>query len=76
MKFELLINTEIAEIDGMFRFYHQSKAFILLIDNKMPTIVGILTFMSMKNFMLSRIEHEIFFITSGPVLAYISAVSL
>ena len=40
--------------------------FFLLINVKMPTIVGILTFMSMKNFMLSSVEHEKSFITSGP----------
>ena len=33
------------------------KAFILLINVKMPTIVGILTFMSRINFMLI-VEHE------------------
>ena len=36
--------------------------FFLLINVKMPTIVGILTFMSRKNFMLNC------FITSGPDL--------
>ena len=41
--------------------------FFLLINVKMPTIVGILTFMSRKNFMLNCIEHEKSFITSGPV---------
>ena len=35
--------------------------FILLINVKMPTIVGILTFMSMINFMLSSAELEIKF---------------
>ena len=40
--------------------------FFLLINVKMPTIVGILTFMSRKNFMLSWIKHEKGFITSGP----------
>ena len=30
----------------------------MLINVKMPTIVGILTFMSMINFMLSSVEHE------------------
>ena len=40
--------------------------FLLLINVKMPTIVGILTFMSRKIFMLSSVEH-VFFITSGPV---------
>ena len=37
-----------------------------LITVKMPTIVGILTFMSKKNFMLNKVEHEHNFITSGP----------
>ena len=32
----------------------------------MPTIVGILTFMSMMDFKLSWFEHEVF-ITSGPL---------
>ena len=32
--------------------------FILLINVKMPTIVGILTFMSRMNYMLSSVEHE------------------
>ena len=37
-----------------------------LIHVKMPTIVGILTFMSGENFMLNSVEHEKSFITSGP----------
>ena len=41
--------------------------FIMLINVKMPTIVGVLTFMSRINFMLSRVEHGKSFITSGPV---------
>ena len=36
----------------------------MLINVKMPTIVGILTFMSRINFMLSWVEHEKSFITS------------
>ena len=39
--------------------------FILLLNVKMPTIFGILTFMSRINFVLSRVEHEKSFITSG-----------
>ena len=39
--------------------------FFQLISVKVPTVVGILTLMSRKNFMLSRVEHEIFFITLG-----------
>ena len=34
----------------------------------MPTIVGILWFMNRKNFLLSRVEHEKSFLTSGPGL--------
>ena len=40
---------------------------------KMPAILGILTFMSRKNFMLSRVEHEKSFISSGPVLLLLLA---
>ena len=40
--------------------------FIMLINVKMPTIVGILTFMSRINFMLGWVEHRKSFITSGP----------
>ena len=42
--------------------------FFPLVNVKMPTIVGILTIMSRKNFMLSCVEHEKSFITSGPDL--------
>ena len=38
-----------------------------LINVKLPTTVGILTFMGRKNAMLSLVEHEKCFITSGPV---------
>ena len=40
--------------------------FFLLINVKMPTIVGILTFMSKNKSMLNSVEHEKSFITSGP----------
>ena len=40
--------------------------FIILINVKMPTIVGILTLMSRINFVLSWVEPEKSFITSGP----------
>ena len=40
--------------------------FIMLVNVKKPTIVGILTFMSRINFVLSLVEHEKGFITSGP----------
>ena len=38
--------------------------FIMLINVKMPTIVGILTFMSRINFVLSWVKHGKSFITS------------
>ena len=41
--------------------------FFMFINVKMPTIVGILTFMSRKNVMLNS-EHEKSFITSGSYL--------
>ena len=47
-------------------FSHQSQSFVLLINVKMPTIVGILTCMSRINFMLGWAESERSFITSGP----------
>ena len=40
--------------------------FIMLINVKMPKIVGILTFMSRIHFVLSWVEHEKSFITSVP----------
>ena len=41
-------------------------AFIMLINIKMPTIVGFLTFMSRINFVLSLVEYKKSFITLGP----------
>ena len=38
----------------------------MFINVEMPMIVGILTFMSMVNVILSLTEHEKCFITSGP----------
>ena len=42
--------------------------FSLLINIKMPTIVGIFIFISRENFMLGRVEHEESFIILGPGL--------
>ena len=46
--------------------------FIMLINVKMPTFVGILTFMSRINFVLCWVEHGKSFITFGPVSALFS----
>ena len=43
--------------------------FLLGINFKMPTTVGILKFMTRTNFTLSSAEHEKSFITSGPGLS-------
>ena len=44
----------------------------MLINVKMPKIVGILTFMSWISFMLSWVEYEKRFITSGPSAVWAS----
>ena len=46
-----------------------SDVFIMLINVKMPTIVGILIFMSRVNLLLSLVEHEKKFYNLGPGLA-------
>ena len=48
--------------------FKSDVVFIMLINVKMPTIVGILTFISRINFMLSWVEHEKKIITSVPDL--------
>ena len=62
----MLIKTKMLKNIGISCFYISDDVFILLINAKMPTIVGILTFMSRINFMLSSVEYEKSFITSGP----------
>ena len=59
-------NQEIQHLSGSDR---PRMLFFPLINVKIPTINGILTFMSRKNFMLSSAEHEKSFITSGPGFA-------
>ena len=44
-----------------------SMNYFLLINIKMPTVVGILIFMSKKSSMLNWVEHEKSSITSGQV---------
>ena len=51
MKFQLLIKTKIIK-KTILAFKLWDVVFIILINVKMPTLVGILTFMSMINFML------------------------
>ena len=50
MKFRLSINVEIVKISGKFKFNTQHLIiYPVLINVKMPTVVGILTFMSRIN---------------------------
>ena len=64
MNFQLLIKTKMLKIKAFLVFKLSDGVFIMLINVKMPTIVGILTFMSMLNFVLSWDEHEKSLITS------------
>ena len=61
MKSEMLLSIKYQEIQFFLGSDKPIMLFFLLINVKMPTIVGILTFMSRKNFMLSRVEHEKFY---------------
>ena len=51
MKFQLLIKTKMLK-NKDFALSNSEAVFIMLINVRMPTIVGILTFMSMTHFML------------------------
>ena len=67
LKFKMLISIK---YQGSQLFSGSDKLrmlFFPLINVKMPTVFGILTFMSRKNSILSLSEPEKSFITSGPV---------
>ena len=65
-KFQLLINKKnYRQMEKFLGLSLSDVVFIMLINVKMPIIVGILTFMSRKNFVISRVKHEKSFITSG-----------
>ena len=67
MKFQMLISMKISRNSTFFPAQKLRMLFFVLINVKMPTIVGILTLMSRKSFMLNRVEHGKCFITSaGP----------
>ena len=52
-KFQLLIKLKYRQIKMILALGLSAVVFIMLINVKMPTIVGILTFMSRINFVLS-----------------------
>ena len=63
------IKTKLLKYMHMYMFLtlkHLDVIIIMLMYVKMPTIFGILTFMSKINFMLSRLEHVKSFRTSRP----------
>ena len=62
----MLISIKISRNSAFLGSDKPSMLFFPLIKVKMPTTVGILTFMSRKNFMLSSVEHEKSFRTSRP----------
>ena len=53
MKLQMLISIKISRNSAFFDSDKPKMLFFLLMNVKMPTIVGILTFMSRKNSMLS-----------------------
>ena len=53
MEFQLLIKIKCLQMKEFLAISLSDVVFILLINVKMPTIVGILTFMSRTNFVLS-----------------------
>ena len=55
------IKTKIRTNEKFLALSLSDVVFILLINVKMPTIVGILTFKSSKNFVLSWVEYEKFY---------------
>ena len=66
--FQLLIKLKYRQVKRCLALSRSDVVFTMLINVKMPTIVGILTFMSRKMFVLNRVEFEKSFITSGPGL--------
>ena len=56
----MLISIKISRNSAFLGLDKHTMLFFLIINVKMSTIVGILTFMRRKNFMLSLVEHVIF----------------
>ena len=64
--FFLLINLKLLTIANSFLLNVAEHENFSANKYKMPTIVGLFIFNSRENFMLSLVEHEKSFITSGP----------
>ena len=67
-QFQLLIKLKYLQMKKFLALSLSDVVFIMLINIKIPTIVGILTFISRINFVLSWVEHGKSFITLGPGL--------
>ena len=74
-KFQLLIKTKIQTTEEV-SFSLSDVVFIMLINVKMPTIVGTLTFISRINFMLNWVEHGKVLKPQGLIIDLYSGLSL
>ena len=66
MKCSLLINMKLPTIVGIFIFISRENFISAIFSKKEFAIVSNLRFISMTNFMLSWVEHEKSFTSSGP----------
>ena len=66
MNFFLLLNVKMPTIVGILTFMSGKNSILGLSEPKKDKYLDICTLMSIYNFMLSRVEHEKSFITSGP----------
>ena len=64
--FNCSLKLKYRQMKKFLAFSLSDVVFIMLINVKMPIIVGILTFMSSINSMPRRVKHGKSFITSGP----------
>ena len=62
----MLINAKIAQINRIFRFSPQKPVIYPAKNVKMPTIIGILTFMSRIILVSAEMSMKKSFITSSP----------
>ena len=79
MKFQLLIKNKMLKRKIFHAFKLLDLVFIILINVKMTTNFGILTFTSMINSILSRVEHEKIFYNlqaRSVVLLYLTVAKL
>ena len=64
----MLISIKVSRNSAFLGSDKPRKLLFPLINVKMPTIVGILTFMSRKNFVLNCVEHDKKFYNLGACL--------